>query len=313
MKNHKAMVLALVLGALLLAACGPSAEAAIATGIAQTQRISALETAAADAGAVQATEAATPEPSAAAVVAPPALADAGDTSSNDNENNNNGGNEVNWTGTWTYLGTGGSDTSLVITQSGDNISGTFTENGETASFNASLSSNHQSASGSWSIPSGYAGTFQWQIQSGNTNQFVGIETTDFGQGVVCGSRSGAPRPSACGVGGNDSGGSTDTDWAGDWNTFYDDSTILVRITVSGNHLEGSFEHNGNIYSFSGTISSDGKRVSGNFNHFIVQFLWQIRSGNPAQFIGKIGYMGGAVGPWCGWRSGSSMPNPCQLP
>jgi len=69
MKIHKGLVL--VLGALLLAACGPGVEAAIATGIAQTQRISALETAAAGGGGaeqVQPTaEAGTPAPSVAFV------------------------------------------------------------------------------------------------------------------------------------------------------------------------------------------------------------------------------------------------------
>jgi len=76
MKIHRLLVLLLVLSAFLLQACGPDTEAAIATGIAQTQRISALETAAAG-GGVQPTEASTPEP-AAGVVEPPALADAGD-------------------------------------------------------------------------------------------------------------------------------------------------------------------------------------------------------------------------------------------
>ena len=69
MKIHKAMVLALVLGALLLAACGAGAEAAIATGIAQTQQISALETAAAGGGApaVEGQPSNTPGPSVAFV------------------------------------------------------------------------------------------------------------------------------------------------------------------------------------------------------------------------------------------------------
>lgn len=50
MKPHKILVFLLVLGAFLLQACGPDAQAAIATGIAQTQQISELETAAAGAG-----------------------------------------------------------------------------------------------------------------------------------------------------------------------------------------------------------------------------------------------------------------------
>jgi len=51
MKTYKSLVLLLVLSALLVQACGPNTQAAIATGIAQTQQISALETAAAGGGA----------------------------------------------------------------------------------------------------------------------------------------------------------------------------------------------------------------------------------------------------------------------
>ena len=69
MKTHKILVFLLVLGAFLLQACGPDAQAAIATGIAQTLQISALETAAA--GAPQATQqdqaSVTEEPSVASV------------------------------------------------------------------------------------------------------------------------------------------------------------------------------------------------------------------------------------------------------
>jgi len=54
MKIHKIAFFLLVLGAFLLQACGPDAQAAIATGIAQTQQISQLETAAA--GGSQATQ-----------------------------------------------------------------------------------------------------------------------------------------------------------------------------------------------------------------------------------------------------------------
>jgi len=50
MKTYKSLVLLLVLSALLVQACGPNTQAAIATGIAQTQRISALETAAVGGG-----------------------------------------------------------------------------------------------------------------------------------------------------------------------------------------------------------------------------------------------------------------------
>jgi uncharacterized protein YgiM (DUF1202 family) len=386
MKIRRTFLILFVLAALFLLACGPDAQAAIATGFAQTQQISALETAAAagsqptqqdQAGAtetvgttvevttsrdlnmragdstaysvmtvipanetvlvtgvnedsswyqveyngavgwISATYTEGDVPADMPIATAPTLANnggGGGGGGNDNGGGNNNGGNVNWSGTWTlYIGTGGSDTSLSITQTGDNINGTFTESGETASFHASLSSNHRTANGSWSTPSGYAGTFQWQIQN-NTDQFVGNDEVDFGGRVECGSRSGASRPSACGTGGNDGGGSTDTGWAGDWNLRRNQFTISgVHITVSGSHLQGSFEYNGHNYSFAGTISSDGKSVSGNFTLGVEgQFVWKIQSGNSAQFKGKYGD-NTDVYPFCGWRPDSSIPNPCLLP
>jgi len=71
MKLRAPLFFLLIVSSVLLQACGASAEAAIATGIAQTQQISALETAAAGGGAAEqvqpAAEAGTPAPSVAFV------------------------------------------------------------------------------------------------------------------------------------------------------------------------------------------------------------------------------------------------------
>jgi len=67
MKISQVLLFTLIAASLLLAACGPDTQAAIATGIAQTQRVSALETAAAGGGVAQPAGNETPGPGLAFV------------------------------------------------------------------------------------------------------------------------------------------------------------------------------------------------------------------------------------------------------
>ena len=253
MKLRAPLFFLLIVSSLLLQACGAGAEAAIATGIAQTQQISALETAAAGGGApaVEGQPSDTPGPSVAFVsVTTDTHCRSGPrqdysllttitigqqvevlkTFSNDYavvKNPNSSGDcwlflkfantidfsafnlatatqpptpkpplVFNWDGSWVFY-IGSSTQSVVVTQSGDQISGTFTYDGETATFSALLSSNHQLATGSYSTPSGYANTFKWQIKADNTDQFVGYLFVFAGDEAMCGSRAGAPMPNPC--------------------------------------------------------------------------------------------------------------------
>jgi hypothetical protein len=65
-------------------------------------------------------------------------------------------------------------------------------------ISGSLGGGGQTASGTWVLvdPPGGDGTFQWQIKSDNTNQFVGSSDN----GLIyefCGWRSGSSQPSPC--------------------------------------------------------------------------------------------------------------------
>jgi hypothetical protein len=96
-----------------------------------------------------------------------------------------------WNGTWTMWVYGTSYT-VAINQSGGSISGSFPTNGETVSISASLSGNHQTATGTYTDSAGGTGPFQWQAV--NVNQFVGNR-----HGIYpwCGARDGASMPSPC--------------------------------------------------------------------------------------------------------------------
>jgi hypothetical protein len=188
--------------ALALSACG-SSEAAIATAIAQTQQIAALETAAAVASQPTATSVPpsnTPLPTDAATATftltptvtltptrtvPPA------TPTNNPDFNWKG----NWVATWN-----GATYPLSVSISGNSFSATLNDGVLTFTFVGTLKSGGQVATGTWSHNNGGTGTFQAQIKSGNLNQFIGSKTDD-GSGQpasnFCGWRSGTSMPSPC--------------------------------------------------------------------------------------------------------------------
>lgn len=100
-----------------------------------------------------------------------------------------------WNATWELWVEGGPVGSVAINQSGNSISGSFPFGGDTISFSGSLSANYQVATGTWENSSGPTGTFQWQIKSGNLNQFVG--NIDGGADAWCGAKNSASQPSPC--------------------------------------------------------------------------------------------------------------------
>jgi len=267
MKYRAPLFFLLIVSSVLLQACGAGAEAAIATGIAQTQQISALETAAADGGAEEAPaeggEAGTPAPSVAFVSVSqntncrsgPRLdytlltainvgqqVEVLKTFSNDYavvKNPNSSGDcwlflqfanttdfsafnlavatqpptpqptntpkpAFDWNGTWLMSSAtfgsssiGRTNFNVVVSQSGDSISGSFVAFDGTITFFASLSQNGQVATGTWE--DGHSsGALQWQIKTTNMNQFIGHNEGYGGASDEwCGARAGASLPSPC--------------------------------------------------------------------------------------------------------------------
>jgi hypothetical protein len=103
-----------------------------------------------------------------------------------------------WSGTWTFyaVGGGGTDTYTVpVNVSGNTATATFNFGAETFNITGSLSNGGQNWSGTYTDAGGSNRTFQFQLKSGNTNQFVG--NLDSGAIALCGSRGGASQPSPC--------------------------------------------------------------------------------------------------------------------
>lgn len=104
------------------------------------------------------------------------------------------------------------------------------------------------------------------------------------------------------------------DWEGVWNTYAGGSSGTITLHVSGNTITGTFTL-GLGGSISGSLSADRRTASGDYDTSSDgtvdgSFVWAIKPGNLNQWIGN--YNAGA-GDWCGWRAGSSMPNPCAGP
>lgn len=106
-------------------------------------------------------------------------------------------------------------------------------------------------------------------------------------------------------------------WAGNWSvkavngaTTYDGP---MSCTVSGNALNCSVTLNPGAfnYTFVGTISGSLQNATGTYSGAgSGDWQGQIKSGNLNQFVGNLD-----AGAWefCGWRSGSSAPSPCEWP
>jgi spore coat protein U-like protein len=108
--------------------------------------------------------------------------------------------DFDWNGSWN-VSFGGYDGTGSFSQSGNSLSATIILDVSGTpykyEFNATLSSGHQNASGTWELidPAGGNGTAEFRIKSGNHNQFIG--NGNGGTYEFCGWRSGSSKPSPC--------------------------------------------------------------------------------------------------------------------
>ena len=107
-----------------------------------------------------------------------------------------------WNGSWNgYIDVnadGSTDPcSMSLSTSGNSISGSYDcGGGLTGTVSGSLSNGGQNASGTWTNSFIVSGDFDWQIKSGNHNQFIGnYEST--GNWAWCRTRTGSSQPSPC--------------------------------------------------------------------------------------------------------------------
>lgn len=104
--------------------------------------------------------------------------------------------ELLWKGNWSMIAEGVTY-SVVLTQSGNTVSGSFLTGSGTATFSGTISADGKTVSGTYSVTNGTGGTFIWQLKK-NTNQFVGHGVSNANvTGNWCGHRSGASAPSPC--------------------------------------------------------------------------------------------------------------------
>lgn len=107
-----------------------------------------------------------------------------------------------WEGSWNgYLDLGGGTLDLCtmsLDVSGNNISGSYDcGGGLTGTITGSLSNGGQNASGTWLNTFAVSGDFDWQIKSGNHNQFVGNYESGGSNYAWCGARAGSSTPNPC--------------------------------------------------------------------------------------------------------------------
>lgn len=107
------------------------------------------------------------------------------------------------------------------------------------------------------------------------------------------------------------------DWTGSWNVkaVMGGSTYTGSgsFSKSGNTITGNFTLNPGAlpYTFTATLNGTMQNANGTFSGTgSGSWAAQIKSGNLNQFIGNLD---SGTWEWCGWRSGSSEPSPCQWP
>jgi len=306
MKAYKAPPFLLVLATLLLAACGPGAEAAIATGIAQTQQISALETAAAgggDAPAEVGQAADTPGPSADIEVATQPVGSLPTNTPTPSK-----------TPTPTQTQTEEVHIRAELGQRQGNCGAS-----NTVTFEALITVNQPVKISYW-----------WEFNNGNHTTKETLEFTEEGNKYVS-----AEFPLAFNGWVRLYIGSplqiysnkvnfhcqSSFDWSGTWiiyTPYFTTSPVPLVVNQSGSSISGlkAGSNSGSTYTFSGSLSADNHVVTGTFTSnsgdATGTFVWQINSSN--QFVGHLVPSASSTSrEFCGSRAGAPMPNPCYGP
>jgi hypothetical protein len=284
MKRRNLLILVLLASALLLQACGAAnPQAAIQTGIAQTLQIAQLQTAAAGGGGQQAASS-TPEPGQTQAPTDTPTITLTSTASipfvSVSQNTNCRTGPSQFYGLVTTINTN-QQVEVLKTYSGANY--VVVRN-----------------------PNGSGDCWLW-LQYANVTNFSSYNLPQATQ---------PPTP-------NPTNTPTNTtapyDFVGTWNVYFGGYYGYMNIFKSGNNISTQMvlDVAGTDYKYdiSGSIGGGGQTASGTWE--LVDpaggngnFQWQIKSGNTKQFVGN-GDSG--VYEFCGWRSGTSQPSPCEWP
>jgi uncharacterized protein YgiM (DUF1202 family) len=271
--------------ALLLQACAPNAESAIQTGIAQTLQIAQLQTAAAGGGGGGVTQpsattgpADTQAPSDTPTITLTSTPSIPYVSVSQNTNCRTGPSQ--FYGLVTTIGTN-QQVEVLKTYSGANY--VVVRN-----------------------PNGSGDCWLW-LQYANVTNFSSYNLPQATQ---------PPTPFPTNTPTNTP---TAFNWAGTWNikavqggsTYTGSMSCSYSANGQDVNCSGELDPGDLPYTFGGDVSANGQTVTGSFGGTGSGTLaMQIKSGNLNQFIGNLD-----SGTWefCGWRSGSSAPSPCEWP
>lgn len=286
MKLPQMLIFTLVASALLLQACGPSAESAIQTGIAQTLQISQLQTAAAGGGGGQQAASNTPEPGQPSNTAAPSE-----------------------TPTITLTSTS-SIPYVTVNQNTNCRTGPSQFYGLVTTVNVGQQVEVlKTFSSSYVVvrnPNGSGDCWLW-LQYANETNFSAYN-------LPVATQPPTPQPTATAT-----STTAPYDWSGTWNikavnggsTFTGSMSCSLSGSGEDINCSGTLNPGALPYTFGGDLSDSRQSVSGSFGGTgSGSFAAQIKSGNLSQFIGNL-----ESGNWefCGWRSGSSEPSPCEWP
>lgn len=104
-------------------------------------------------------------------------------------------------------------------------------------------------------------------------------------------------------------------FGGAWNMIIFGNPYAVTLVQTGSSITGTFiTVGGNTVNLTGTVSTDGKTVTGTFAEtpgVSGTFIWYLLN-NTVQFNGH-GDIGGGPLEWCGYKAGQSVPVPCLAP
>ena len=283
MKVRQLFIFLLVASALILQACGPATQAAIATGIAQTQQISDLQTAAAGGGGAgggggSGGEVATntpqpPGPPADTATITPTFTPSIPFVSVSAETNCRTG-PSQFYGYVTTIAIGQQLEVVAIFPNSDYVI--------------------------VKQPDGTGDCWLW-LRYATTTDFSAFNLPNATQPPT-------PFPTATAT--------LAFDWDGTWSMWVDGTPYTMTINQSGSSISGSFSSGADTVTISASLSANFQEATGTYTVSggggSGNIHWMLKSGNMNQFIGSA-TAGGSTAAWCGARGGASMPSPCLWP
>ena len=201
-----------------------------------------------------------------------------------------------WTGSWfLWIGDTYQTIEVIFTADGNQITGTIIEEeDESRRINATMSLDGISVTGEWESSDGNSGPINMLI-SEDRQEFTGNLGDET---MFCGSREGSFKPTPCF---SEIGG-----WNGEWVVWFgpDEFEAILFFKQKGSEIVVM------VYDFEGTVSDDGRTLTGEFNEFGISGSLEAKIlDNKAQFTGNML----SLFPFCGVRKGGPKPAVCLGP